>query len=324
MRESRDRLGVADAGPTPRRILYVAGYGRSGSTLLDMMLDAHPGMVGVGEVTNLFQVWRTAGGCTCGAPIRECQFWRGVLDGFDESTIAEADATTRLVEKQHGRSVRHSQKPSDADRFYGSVWRTIMDRVSALSGAFCIVDSSKTARGVGGRPYALRAFAGASVQVVHLVRDPRAVAWSIQRGSNRRLAEGLPAKVTTPNLRAYVGWVMANRRERTLSAAFPSILVKYESLVTHTTSELARILKFAGLNAVATPAVDDISDHIGSGHGIAGNRIRRMQVAAIRPDDEWRERLSVWSRVLSMATWPMARELGYPLRMYDGNRKMSK
>ena len=33
------------------KIIYVAGYGRSGSTLLDMMLASHPAVFGAGEMS---------------------------------------------------------------------------------------------------------------------------------------------------------------------------------------------------------------------------------------------------------------------------------
>ena len=35
-------------------VLYIAGYGRSGSTVLDMLLGTHPRIIGGGELTHLF------------------------------------------------------------------------------------------------------------------------------------------------------------------------------------------------------------------------------------------------------------------------------
>ena len=72
-----------------------------------------------------------------------------------------------------------------------------------------IVDSSKSARNTCGR---LPAFHGAGIPVkgLHLVRDPRAVMWSIQRGSNRRLERGESAKLPGGMARGLVSWCLVN------------------------------------------------------------------------------------------------------------------
>ena len=67
-----------EAGPVS--VLYIAGPGRSGSTLLDTMLGQIDGFVSVGELRNL---WARGLGdgwpCGCGAAVRDCPFWSSVL-----------------------------------------------------------------------------------------------------------------------------------------------------------------------------------------------------------------------------------------------------
>src|ERR687892_622891 len=61
------------------RVLLVAGWGRCGSTLLDMMLGQVPDMVSAGEVR---EIWLRGcvenRPCGCGHAFRDCPFWRAV------------------------------------------------------------------------------------------------------------------------------------------------------------------------------------------------------------------------------------------------------
>ena len=61
------------------KVLYIAGVGRSGSTLLERMLGAVPGAVNTGELNAIFsRVSQQDQRCGCGEPFSECPFWREV------------------------------------------------------------------------------------------------------------------------------------------------------------------------------------------------------------------------------------------------------
>ena len=59
------------------RVIYIVGTSHSGSTLLDLMLNAHPEIVSTGEVIRLKRAWINSkpAACTCGNPVAECTFW---------------------------------------------------------------------------------------------------------------------------------------------------------------------------------------------------------------------------------------------------------
>jgi hypothetical protein len=61
------------------RVAYIAGAGRSGSTLLAMLLGALPGCVSIGELRHM---WRRGiqlnQRCGCGEPFWDCPFWSDV------------------------------------------------------------------------------------------------------------------------------------------------------------------------------------------------------------------------------------------------------
>ena len=65
---------------SPERFLYIAGTSFTGSTLLSFLLNLHPQIVGVGEMTGPFRGVEDRRGypCSCGAALSECPFWTAV------------------------------------------------------------------------------------------------------------------------------------------------------------------------------------------------------------------------------------------------------
>ena len=61
------------------KILYITGTGRSGSTLLNRLLDLHPRIFGVGEIFHLDAYYMHNDLCSCGQPVRECPIWSRVV-----------------------------------------------------------------------------------------------------------------------------------------------------------------------------------------------------------------------------------------------------
>ena len=85
------------------KVLYLAGAGRSGSTLLGRLFAEPPQAVHVGELVYL---WRRGFAenhlCGCGVPFLECPFWSevfargfGGFDGVDPPDILETKRQRR-------------------------------------------------------------------------------------------------------------------------------------------------------------------------------------------------------------------------------------
>jgi hypothetical protein len=67
------------------RVIYIAGTSHSGSTLLDLMLNAHPAIFSAGEVLKLNRQLginhprKQNAPCSCGAPsLWQCPVWSRV------------------------------------------------------------------------------------------------------------------------------------------------------------------------------------------------------------------------------------------------------
>src|SRR6185295_954940 len=81
-----DLGGGADAV----KVVFIASLSHSGSTLLDLMLNAHPGVASVGELKQLGRFARMEKAnrrlrCTCGAAtLLTCEFW-GRVSGLTKT-----------------------------------------------------------------------------------------------------------------------------------------------------------------------------------------------------------------------------------------------
>ena len=63
------------------KVLYIAGWGRSGSTILDNVLGQVDGFFSAGELMFLWRRGLIEGRlCGCGRPLRDCDVWMHILD----------------------------------------------------------------------------------------------------------------------------------------------------------------------------------------------------------------------------------------------------
>lgn len=266
------------------RILYIAGYGRSGSTVLDIVLGSHPSAVGLGEVTYLFEEAVLDRKCACGKPFRECSLWHGALAEVGDPR--RAAKTIRVVERRLflpwlvlGRGLFLPR------RRYAAIQGALLAHVRRVCGAPVLVDSSKTARGAAGRALALAWFLAEDVRVIHLVRDAREVLRSlVATGSNWAL-EGRASPPRLPAFRAMSGWLLSN-----LSAAFLGRLLgrrrylrlRFHDLLDDPEAVLTRICEWAGLDTAGIREAASKRGPFRAGHQVGGNRLRAQREIHIR------------------------------------------
>jgi hypothetical protein len=299
----------------PVRVLYVGGLGRSGSTLLNLMLGEVPGLVAVGELRFVWERGVIANElCGCGAPFRECPFWTAIgvdaFDGWDAIDANELVDLERTVD-------RHRFLPFLLLPFLSSAFRRRLHRytnalaclyrsIEKVSGASVVVDSTKDP------PYAvlLRRVPGLDVRVVHLVRDSRGVAYSWTKRIKKPEARANAYMHTYRPLHIAVRWMLYNLLFHLLGRlGVPRLAVRYEDLVRQPRNVLADVLAHVGEDArevifsfLSRDRVD-LTVH----HTVAGNPLRfRRGELVLRVDDEWRTRLSradKWAVLL--VTWPL-------------------
>jgi hypothetical protein len=299
------------------RILYVGGWGRSGSTLLDRLLGQVPGAFSVGEMRD---VWRRGvlenRRCGCGRPFDECPFWTEVgARAFGGWSVEEA----RNLHRLRMRYDRPWMVPLLATRLYRSpglrrylaATGRLYAAIAEVSGADVIVDSTK----IPSYALVLRRLPRVGLRFVHLVRDSRGVVHSWKKEVLRPDATGAPDRMLRYGAASASGrYLLYNwtagllRRSRT-----PYQFVRYEDLVRELPTNLGLILSFAGLEDPRLSFVSDGHVTLRPNHSVDGNPMRfATGELPIRADEEWRTKMDERDRrTVSTLTAPLLRRYGY-------------
>src|SRR2546423_2992529 len=81
------------------KILYIAGSGRSGTTIMARLLGELPGFVNVGEAARyLLDIPMQTRGvpCGCGRAVSDCPFWREIAASFPPTVAASGINLIRM------------------------------------------------------------------------------------------------------------------------------------------------------------------------------------------------------------------------------------
>jgi len=302
------------------RVLYVAGSGRSGSTLLDRMLGQVPGVFSAGELRDIWQRGVLEGRlCGCGEAFHTCPVWRKVgevaFGGWDALDLAAVQELRQRLDRPWSVPQLLASRVSPSwDRdvaAYRAILGKLYPAIAEVTGARVIVDSSKIATFA----MLLGQVPGLELRTVHLVRDPRGVVNSWRKAVRREDGGGRDAMIRYGVVPAAARYVAYNALAHGLRAMGPYRFLRYEDLIEAPRDTVARVLAFAG---IATPGEtlgylrDDEVD-LEPNHTVDGNPMRMSSgPVALRRDDAWRTGLSPWDRRLTMAlTAPLALGYGY-------------
>jgi len=305
----------------PRKVIYITGYGRSGSTLLDIALGSHPQIFGAGELTALARhVWGNGEYCACGARVRECAFWRPIVERWLGETADQEQALLDIADRQRRLEGLMSWRRRVGKRIVP--WRAgHLEQIGALYGGIAeqlgvddaiIVDSSK----LPGRGFVLARAPDVELYVVHLVRDARGVAWSLSKPHRRSIEEGVQHDLR-PKPAAYVAlrWSIVNLAAELLRFCVPrerGMRLRYEDFVADPAAALKHIANMCG--AEWNDAADNAArSPLDPGHQVAGSRHRTSSALQIRADEEWRLNMPDGKfRLVTVLSAALLRRYGYP------------
>lgn len=266
-------------------IIYIGGYGRSGSTVLDAYLSSSEQALGVGEASNFFEDLLRGNACSCGERLSDCPYWCNLAERFlSEDTLNDLNDCTRSLESlpfvlSHGRWDT-----------YQAAWAQFWAHV--FKNGKVAVDSSKTTRLTSYRPLRLEKM-GHCIVFLYLYRDPLDLLSSIEKGSNKALARGELEKARPFFLlRSFLGWFLGNARAAWVCRKYRdrSILINYKEFC----GNPERIIdKLSNLGVELTRPVA-----FSPGHGVSGNR-GRATFKGIKYEDGNKVDVGSFSRVLA-------------------------
>jgi hypothetical protein len=304
-----------------QKVLYIGGFGRSGSTLVERILGQLPGFCSAGEIVFLWQRGLIDGQlCGCGVPVPECDFWTRVgktaFGGWDQIDAQEMLALQRRIDRNRyiPSMVAPRLRPAaqlDLDR-YTDVLSRLYRGIGEVAGARVVIDASKHAS----TAFLLRRVPGISLRVVHLVRDSRGVAYSWTKEVRKPEVTGDDAfmPVYSPSSSGRQ-WLAYNLLFDALGVIDKTMILRYEALMAEPGTGLARILAHAG-EPVTPESFAFLGDgwvDLGVDHTVAGNPMRFHQGRLdLRLDQAWATKLPERDRkVVTAITWPLQLRYGY-------------
>lgn len=303
-------------------VIYIGGLGRSGSTLLAELLATLPGFVSVGELPTLWwHGWRDDWQSSDGHQFSTSPVWKALLarlqqenKGFDPELalqLCERAAKERHKIALHAGkwSGAKSEMLSEYTEHFNEVYRILADETKAR----VLVDSGKA-------PFHAALMFGASdldFRSIHLIRDPRAVAFSRMRKKvNRNTKSTLPIlMVRQGSVRISLRWNWQNiLMHRLRLCGKIGTRLHYEALAKNPVAEIARTLSDLDVeySQNALNALRSGSFAKRPGIAFSGNSSRfDLEETSIKLDDAWRDALPWWSyAVVSALTYPVRCWLG--------------
>jgi hypothetical protein len=301
-------------------VVCIVGVGRSGSTLLDRILGTVPGTVSLNELRPL---WRNGfldnAICACGTAFADCPFWSDVRQRlefkFPLSAQEMLDLHNRvdrgrrlpqlMIDRRLGRFAEDVQK-------YRRLLKSLHEAIAECSGADTVIDSSK----VPTRALLLGGIPEFNVQLVHIVRDVRGVAYSwtkaiIEPGTGEEIKRFTAWK-------SVALWYYRNLVIEALRYRLPYVRVSYEQLASEPRATVNGLLEqLPALSGRAATFESEHSVHLQPVHSMSGNPHRfRSGPTEIRVDDEWRRKMPLGTRrFIEITSLPLLAHYGYTVRI---------
>jgi hypothetical protein len=271
------------------KVIYVMGAGRSGSTVLGVVLGNCENIFFAGEL----EAWLRRSGIPNFAEPERTRFWEAVrekIDGrdelFGEHALRRVEHTLSLFRLSAWRSRELRQRYRDTmEELYGAI--------ATLAGGTHIVDTSHYPL----RARELRRLEGIDLYLVYLVRDPRGVVSSFAKRDVLQSSKGLLAAnlylLATHLLSSLV--FLSHPRDR-------RVFVRYEDFIEDPTAVSTAILSHVD----APPNPPDLAS-LKTGTPFQGNRMINSKTIVLQGSGTPKVSRSVsWITTALQLPWSLA------------------
>ncbi len=224
------------------KVIAISGSGRSGSTLLSLLLSQHYEVFNLGQNRHLWRSYEIDEPCSCGETLKGCSVYGTVTAASYAAASKPENAEMQQLEKAFARDARRQSDWSDEKTRTGLQQRhhdflgrmaDVLDRIAAVTEKSYFVDSSKTPE----MALAFSLLPNVDLYVLNLIRDPRAVACSWQKRES---------SFSTTTKKTRDGLLRQRRLEGWKPALGPRFLtVRYEDLATRPIDTMEGISEWA-------------------------------------------------------------------------------
>ena len=296
------------------KVLYVMGEGRSGSTLLDLLLGQFDEFSSLGEMQYFWQRGLVNNEkCSCSRSFGECDFWQSIMHIFKYSYLVEKTNDVNVLIspskyiKNKGWQISDKRKKEIQE-----ILLQLYTKIQVMNGSNVLIDSSKEYLYFN----ILNGIPEIEISVIHLVRDPRAVTFSWMSKKERN-QDGYKYMIRLSSFQSATHWLYRNCMAHIAKRNVKNYkLIKYEYFVLNPKAMISMILtefKYEVSNKDAFlegGVVNPLNSHV-----VAGNPARlSKEPLIIKLDERWRQGLDFFDRLkVSVICMPLMFIYGYSL-----------
>lgn len=301
------------------KVLYIAGFERSGSTIVNRVLGQIDGFVAWGELRDIWQHGIIENrSCTCGAMFKECPVWTKIIDtAFGGIDRVKAQEMTKLLKKTRAAVLPHyfgvlkNPFSDHGIKEYLESLENLYQAIQTTTGSKVIVDSTK-ASWYG---YVLETLPTIDLYVVHVVRDSRGVCHSLHKRKSR--GEAL-CQWYNP-FHASLSWNLKNYASEILLNRFPEryVRIRYEDFVQNPKLVIESLLNLLEEKVVRLPLIDNSTVNMKIDHIFAGSPSSRSETGAVRLrlDERWKKEMKPKDRaIVTSLTFPLLKNYQYTIK----------
>lgn len=281
-------------------VLYLIGAGRSGTTILSLLLGNTEQIRALGELHQLPEHCSGLKVCSCGKPLLYCSQWESLRGELSNrfSGIEYREQAKQL--ESHRFIIKYFYSPSRANAF-PEYLKSNVQLFEGFSDSKWLIDSSKYV----GRGLALNTLMNNKLKFVFLVRDPRGVVGSFEKNvQTSRKWYSAAFYYLIVNLTTLVAsWTLLRGKV---------LRLRYEDLLHKTDDTLEQLSNFLQMDLSSIIHKLEINSPLETGHIIGGNRLVNNRTTVFRRLDNWQHKMPHWKRLFVwLITFPICLINGY-------------
>ncbi|OGI06484.1 MAG: hypothetical protein A3I68_04165 [Candidatus Melainabacteria bacterium RIFCSPLOWO2_02_FULL_35_15] len=301
------------------KVLNITGWGRSGSTILGSVLGNCRDFFFGGELRNIWKLSLLDNRlCGCGVTVRECDFWKKVFDngfsGMNKVNVTEILkklkftyysrlALIKLLPFGEKYFKSYALSIPEIEKLFLSVWEVTHCKV--------IIDTTKSP--LWG--YLLSLMDNLDVYSIHLIRDPRGIAYSRKK---KMLQPDKEKTIYIERFNSFDSSLKWNTRNLLAEYLWKQnkdkyLMIKYEDFARKPKMTVNTILDFISESGASTPFVSAGEVELSVNHSAWGNPSRfKTGRIELKVDDEWKSKLNSFDKLIStVCTFPLLSRYGY-------------
>lgn len=284
------------------KVLYIAGFERSGSTIINRVLGQIDGFIAWGELRDIWQHGIDENRrCTCGSSFANCLAWQQVFneafndaENIDRLEIMKLQKKARSLVLLHYFGVLKDKKFKQNVDLYLAYLEKLYRAIKTTMNSKVIVDSTK-ASWYG---YVLGLLPSIDLYVLHVVRNPKGICCSLQQ----RKLKGEPECQWYNPLYASLSWNLKNYGvEMLLNSSNERYLrISYESFIQNPQIAVKYVLNLLDEKVSNLPFIDSSTIKMSTDHIITGSPSSRSDTGLVKLslDEKWQQHLNKFDKSL--------------------------